>query len=318
MVSSNSWVSIWVGLEINLLSFIPLIVEKKNLFSSESSLKYFLIQAIASRILIFSIILFTTLSSKFLNLDLLILVLISSSLLLKVGAAPFHFWLPNVIEGLPWGTNFIILTWQKIAPILILSYCLNSLLLTFSILASVIFGSIGGLNQTSLRKIIAFSSINHLGWIITRMLYNEILWEIYFYFYLFLNLSIILIFYKKNIFNINQTFRLSSNFLKICMFLNLLSIGGLPPFLGFFPKWIIIERIVNVKRFLTLNIILFFTLIALYFYLRIAYSSLLFSNFNTNWSFKIIFCPKTFKTIFFVRFCSTFGLPLINFIFFFI
>lgn len=302
------------------MSFIPLIIRSKNLFSSESSLKYFLVQALASTILLFAVILFIIFLNIKININAYIFTFISSALLLKTGAAPFHFWFPRVIEGLNWISNIILMTWQKIAPLIVLSFCLNLNLLIFIIILSIIFGGLGGLNQTSLRKLIAFSSINHLGWIIAGIIYNENLWLTYFLFYIFLNLRIVFIFNNLKLFNINQTFKIynSNLLLKLSLFIVFLSLGGLPPFLGFFPKWLIIETIVYINIFLTLIIILFLTLITLYFYLRISYSSLLINHLTINWNFKINFFIKNYKMILVIVFISLFGLSLINLIYLFL
>lgn len=109
-------------------------------------------------------------------------LLILSTLLLKNGAAPFHFWFPGVIEGLSWINGLILITWQKIAPLILISYNINYNFFLISIILSIIIGALGGLNQTSLRKLIAFSSINHLGWILIAIINNELLWFTYFFF----------------------------------------------------------------------------------------------------------------------------------------
>lgn len=317
-ISSSSWFRIWIGLEINLLSFIPLIIRSKNLFSSESSLKYFLTQALASSIFLFSILLLYLFVNFKFNLIHYNFTLISSTIILKRGTAPFHFWFPRVIEGLRWYSRLLIITWQKIAPIIILSYCLSLNLIIFIILASIIFGRLGGINQTSLRKLIAFSSINHLGWIIAGIINNENLWFLYFLFYCFLNLRIVFLFESFKLFNINQTFKIfnSNKFINISLFILLLSLGGLPPFLGFLPKWLIIELIIKNNIFVILAFILVITLITLYFYMRISYAALLLNHVNINWNFKINYLTKNFKPLIIINFISLTGLILINMIYF--
>lgn len=247
-------------------------------------------------------------------------IIIASTLIIKSGVAPFHFWFPNVIEGLNWINNFILITWQKIAPIILLSFCLNFFLFNSVIIFSIFIGSLGGLNQTSLRKLIAFSSINHLGWILRNIINNENIWKIYFIFYIFLSLSIIFLFNKFKIFNINQIFflKLKNKIQKLIINFPLLSLGGLPPFLGFFPKWLTIEIIIFNNFFLLIFLIINFTLITLYFYIRITYSALLlnhnFANWNLNW---ILFLNKNFKILNFFIFFSLFGLIFINLFFLF-
>lgn len=321
-ISSTSWFSIWIGLEINLLSFIPLIKDNKNLFSSEASLKYFLTQALASSIFLFSILLFYLFNNFNINNNLneYFSLLTSSTILIKIGRAPFHFWFPSVTEGLNWNSIILLITWQKIAPLVIFSYCINFYYLIIIVFFAIIFGRLGGLNQTSLRKLVAFSSINHLGWIIISIINNETLWIIYFLFYCFLSFNLIFIFNNLKILNINQTFYLK-NFnliLKLSIFIVLLSLGGLPPFLGFFPKWLIIETLTSQKIMLILTFILFFTLITLFFYLRISYNVLLIGHNEINWNFKIFFIKAPIKITLLITFFSLFGLILINFFYFFL
>jgi NADH-ubiquinone oxidoreductase chain 2 len=239
-------------------------------------------------------------------------------LILKRGIAPFHFWFPNVIEGLNWTNNFILITWQKIAPLIILSFCLNFFLFLIAIIFSSFIGAINGLNQTSLRKLIAYSSINHLSWIISGILNNEHIWKVYFLFYSFLSFLIIFLFKRLKIFNLNQVFSISlkNNFIKLFVSLPLLSLGGLPPFLGFFPKWIIIEILIFSKFYWLVIVLINFSLITLYFYIRICYSAF-FLNFNKINFFSInFFTLKNKKSYFFINFISLFGLLFINLFFF--
>lgn len=289
------------------------------MFSSESSLKYFLTQALASAVFLLSVItLYLFINFKF-YLIYYNFILISSSIILKRGTAPFHFWFPSVIEGLTWYSNFILITWQKLAPLIVLSYCLRLNIIFLIVFFSILFGRLGGINQTSLRKLIAFSSINHLGWIIRGIINNENIWFLYFIFYTFLNLSIVYIFNNFKLFNINQTFKIfkSNKFSSTSIFILLLSLGGLPPFLGFFPKWIIIELIIKNNLFFILLFILFITLITLYFYLRLTYSALLLNHININWRFKNNFLIKNLNILMIINFISLTGLILINFIFMF-
>nr|QEE94307.1 NADH dehydrogenase subunit 2 [Haemagogus janthinomys] len=318
-ISSNSWLGAWMGLEINLLSFIPLMNEsKKNLMTSESSLKYFLTQAFASSILLFAIILMMLffnnnwMTNNNFN-DLLIL----STLLLKSGAAPFHFWFPGVMEGLNWINSLILMTWQKIAPLMLISYNMNYNFFLISIILSMIIGALGGLNQTSLRKLMAFSSINHLGWMLMAMMNNELLWFSYFTLYSILSMSIILMFNNFKLFHFNQMFNFSliNPLIKFFMFLNLLSLGGLPPFLGFLPKWLVIQNLIELNQNFLLFISVCLTLITLYYYLRMSYSIYML-NFNKNsWMLMNNFSNKNMTFILTMNFFSIMGLMIISLIY---
>nr|QXM16896.1 NADH dehydrogenase subunit 2 [Neoneuromus vanderweelei] len=286
-ISSNSWLGAWMGLEINLLCFIPLMSSTKNLISNESALKYFLAQALASSILLFSIIGMSLEEGNFFfNKINLTQIMLNSALLLKLGAAPFHFWFPSVVEGLNWFNNLILMTWQKIAPIILISYNNFPMFIYMSIILSLLIGAIGGLNQTNLRTLMAFSSINHLGWILSALLISESLWITYFLFYVFLSISIISIFMNFKIYHfiqINSHLK-SSNTTKFFLFSNLLSMGGLPPFLGFLPKLIVIQNLIKINDFFMIFTMVMTALITLFFYIRISYSSFMIFSINMKWS----------------------------------
>nr|YP_009691887.1 NADH dehydrogenase subunit 2 [Pterolophia sp. ZJY-2019]QEG58693.1 NADH dehydrogenase subunit 2 [Pterolophia sp. ZJY-2019] len=280
-ISSYSWLSMWMGLEINLLSIIPLLKDKKNIFASEAALKYFIAQALASSILLFSIILSFNLYS-YIGSSLTINMILMSALFIKVGAAPFHAWFPEVMEGLNWINGMIMLTWQKIAPMMMIFFNvhLTNFLFTIIIISSITSGILG-LNQISLRKILAYSSINHISWMLASMLNTQTIWMFYFLIYTIISINMILIFNFLSIFNLIQLFS-SMTFnkhLKIFFILNFLSLGGLPPFLGFFPKWLVINSLI-INQFYLLSVLLIVsTLITLFFYLRITLATLII---NTN------------------------------------
>lgn len=213
-----------------------------------------------------------------------IIIIINSALFTKIGAAPFHIWFPEVIEGLNWSNCFILLTWQKLAPIVLVLY--NSHIITFFstiIIFSAIRGRILGLNQVRMRKIIAYSSINHIGWILARILRSQTIWIIYFTIYSIINLNIILLINQFNIIQIKQLVN-SINInktTKLFFMLNFFSLGGIPPFLGFFPKWITLNFLIQ-NNFFTLRLILIITaLITLFFYLRITFTTIIINTEET-------------------------------------
>nr|YP_010417583.1 NADH dehydrogenase subunit 2 [Junonia villida]USF17677.1 NADH dehydrogenase subunit 2 [Junonia villida]USF17690.1 NADH dehydrogenase subunit 2 [Junonia villida]USF17820.1 NADH dehydrogenase subunit 2 [Junonia villida]USF17833.1 NADH dehydrogenase subunit 2 [Junonia villida]DBA11265.1 TPA_asm: ND2 [Junonia villida] len=282
-ISANSWLGCWIGLEINLLSFIPLMSNPNNLLNSEASLKYFLTQSIASINFLFSILLNLFLLKNFFMNNILS-ILIDSSLLMKMGSIPFHFWFPNIMEGLSWFNCFILMTWQKISPMILLSYYMNLKFLFLIMIFNVLIGTISSFNQTSLRKLMAFSSINNLGWMLSALSISENLWMLYFLLYsLFISIMCFL-FYIINIFYINQLFNLNLNFsIKFSILINFLSLGGLPPFLGFFPKWMIINYLLYNNLFIISFIFTMSSLIMLFIYIRIIYSSFMFYSIKLKW-----------------------------------
>nr|QBF01195.1 NADH dehydrogenase subunit 2 [Stegana sp. 804 JL-2019] len=318
-ITSNSWLGAWMGLEINLLSFIPLMSDNNNLMSTEASLKYFLVQAMASTILLFAIILMMMKTSINYEINLsYITMIILSSLLLKSGAAPFHFWFPNIMEGLSWMNCLLLMTWQKIAPLMLISHVNTKLLLFMSIILSVIIGSLGGLNQSSLRKLMAFSSINHLGWMLMALNSNETIWLIYFLMYSFLSFTLTFMFNNFKIFHFNQMFSLffNSKILKFILFMNFLSLGGLPPFLGFLPKWLVIQQLSMENQYFMLTILMMSTLITLFFYLRICYSAFMLNYYENNWLIEMPLKTLNYNLYLIMSFFSIFGLSFISLLYF--
>nr|YP_010460064.1 NADH dehydrogenase subunit 2 [Hierodula chinensis]UUC04264.1 NADH dehydrogenase subunit 2 [Hierodula chinensis] len=288
---ANSWMGAWMGLEINLLSFIPLLSSNKNMFSTEAALKYFLIQAIASSTLLFLILLKTNIHEMFYLTKIWMWNdYIMIPLLMKIAATPFHWWLPSVVEGLSWMNCFIILSIQKIAPLTLISYMLtNNLFIQIVIISSAFTGAIGGLNQISLRKILSFSSINHIGWMLTTMILGSNLWLMYFTIYTMNIISIMSLTATINLSYISQSFNSMNNqkTIKFMLFIAMLSLGGLPPFLGFFPKWITIQFMTQNLMIFTSTILIMSSLLTLYYYMRMMYTTLMITNSEISWTISI-------------------------------
>nr|BCD33827.1 NADH dehydrogenase subunit 2 [Geothelphusa tenuimanus]BCD33828.1 NADH dehydrogenase subunit 2 [Geothelphusa tenuimanus] len=276
-ISSPSWFGIWIGLELNMLSFIPLISIKMNSYFSESALKYFLIQALGSTLFILS-------TCMLLSFPQMSPPLLLTSLLLKLGSAPFHFWFPQVMSGLIWPQAIILMTLQKIPPMILISYLsMNSSLIqiiSLSAILSAIIGALGGLNTTQLRKIMAFSSINHMSWMLISISISEMLWTLYFIFYSIMSSSIMILFNTLQTFTLSDLmkFNQTNNLHSLLIPFNLLSLGGLPPLAGFIPKWLLIQLLINNKFFFSLIFLLSSALITLYFYLRITIFFLMMTN----------------------------------------
>nr|APX40824.1 NADH dehydrogenase subunit 2 [Phaedon tumidulus] len=297
-IASYSWFSMWIGLEINLLSIIPLLKSPKSLYPTEAILKYFITQALASTILMFSIITNLNLEIILSSPNSWMMMMMNSALLTKMGAAPFHAWFPEVMEGLNWMNSFIMLTWQKIAPMILFSYNLSmTSFISFIIITSAIISGILGCNQTSLRKIMAYSSINHISWMLASMMSMKSMWILYFSIYSIISSNIIIIFKYLNTFTLKQLFlSLTSNkLIKFFFTMNFLSLAGLPPFLGFFPKWLVVNKLIQNNFFSLSFILIIFTLVTMFFYLRITFPSITILTKETvisqSWimNFKIIF-----------------------------
>ena len=303
-MSSNSWFTAWVGLEINLMRIIPLLLVNLNTKATEASIKYFLSQALASIILISASIgeIILSHSMIFHRFNRLILI----SLIIKIGMAPFHFWFPQVINSTLWFQGFLILTWQKIAPFTILSYFNSSELVITAVILSSLVGAIGGLNQTNLKLILTYSSIAHTGWIIILCSISLNIWFNYFLIYSLITATLVPMLNFSEISSIKEinSSKLSST-QKYCILVTILSLGGLPPFLGFYAKLSAIIIILSAAPTLILMVLILSSLVSLFYYLKLTYNILIISTLETNiflhkdFSFKnIIFIAATLGNIF--------------------
>lgn len=280
---SRTWIGSWVGLEINLMSFIPLIINRNNIFNSEAGLKYFLIQAVASILLLTGISLSGIIGNiifkgYYIGVEFFILI----ALLLKLGVAPFHSWFPEVSAGISWYINGILLTWQKLAPIGLLRSLIDKriVFMNFFVIISIIVGGLGGLVQYSIKKIIAYSSINHIGWILIALKININLWLLYYIIYCLLRISIVVVFNKLNLNYLKQFVKIRNLRVRtlLIIFIGILSLGGLPPFIGFIPKWIVLDSIVLNSEIIMSFFIVLTTLISLFYYLRLRSILLILNN----------------------------------------
>nr|BBB16221.1 NADH dehydrogenase subunit 2 [Pagurus filholi] len=308
-ISAPSWFMAWVGLELNLMSFIPIILTMNNRYSSEAALKYFLIQALGSSFIIFS-------GSLMLLSSNMSFFMILSALLLKLGAAPFHFWFPQIMEGLTWPRLIMLMTIQKIAPLslilLLMTFQQTYTMVMGSAILSAIIGSIMGINQTSLRKIMAFSSINHMAWMLAAAILSENMMFMYFLFYCCISSSVALIFHNHQAFYISNLIdkKDPSSVSNFTMFAALFSLGGLPPFTGFIPKWFIIQELNNFNMFILFTVLLSCALITLYFYLRIAIPFLTFSSPKFKSSLSIYSSKMNYTSSPLIIFMNMFGLMI--------
>nr|AML26568.1 NADH dehydrogenase subunit 2 [Staphylinidae sp. BMNH 1274705] len=309
-ISSNTWMGMWLGLEINLLSIIPL-MNNNSIYSSEASMKYFITQTMASTLIMFAII------SMFLNMKFIDnkMIIMNSALMIKIGSAPFHFWFPEIMEGLNWMNCLLLLTWQKLAPMIILMY--NLILPSFLIMIimmNMLIGSIMGLNQISLRKIMAFSSINHIGWMLASMMFFNSIWTNYYIIYILISITMTSMFMMFNIFFIKQIFMKIKNnsIFKLLFSMNLLSLGGMPPFIGFMPKWLVIQSLINNKMLMMTLIMMMITLITLFYYTRIMFSMMLINKNQLNYYYSI---NLNYNFMIFMNLISIFGLILVNLMF---
>nr|AAR18831.1 NADH dehydrogenase subunit 2 [Strophurus elderi] len=277
-MSSTHWLLAWAGLEMNTLAIIPIISKQHHPRATEAATKYFLTQATASALILFS----STMNAwKTGQWDISQLSLPESTMMLtlalamKLGLAPLHFWLPEVLQGSTLPTAMVISTWQKLAPISLLLLTINSLnhkTLMILGLTSPLLGGWLGLNQTQTRKIMAFSSIAHMGWLFMALTINPNIALITLTTYLLLTtamFSTLITTTSKTLTDLGTTQPQTPTLLAISMLI-LMSLGGLPPLTGFMPKWLILTELVMDNLPLTSTIMALSTLPSLFFYLRMS------------------------------------------------
>nr|YP_009024531.1 NADH dehydrogenase subunit 2 [Ciconia nigra]AHH80551.1 NADH dehydrogenase subunit 2 [Ciconia nigra]AUW55342.1 NADH dehydrogenase subunit 2 [Ciconia nigra]QGM79892.1 NADH dehydrogenase subunit 2 [Ciconia nigra] len=280
-ISSNHWMMAWIGLEINTLAILPLISKSHHPRAIEAAIKYFLVQATASTLVLFSSTINAWSTGQWditqLNHPMSSLLL-TTAIAMKLGLVPFHFWFPEVLQGSSLTTALLLSTMMKFPPITILfltSSSLNPALMTTMAIASATLGGWMGLNQTQVRKIMAFSSISHLGWMAIIIIYNPKLTLLTFYLYTLMTATVFLTL------NTTKTLKLSTMMiswtkapmLNATLMLTLLSLAGLPPLTGFLPKWLIIQELTKQEMTTTATTIAVLSLLGLFFYLRLAYYS---------------------------------------------
>nr|AWX65412.1 NADH dehydrogenase subunit 2 [Grallaricula leymebambae]AWX65413.1 NADH dehydrogenase subunit 2 [Grallaricula leymebambae]AWX65414.1 NADH dehydrogenase subunit 2 [Grallaricula leymebambae] len=278
-ISSNHWMMAWTGLEINTLAILPLISKSHHPRAIEAATKYFLTQAAASTLLLFASMTNAWFTGQW---DITQLthptscLLLTTAISMKLGLVPFHFWFPEVLQGSPLTTGLLLATAMKLPPmaLLILTFhSLNPILLTLMAIASTALGGWAGLNQTQTRKILAFSSISHLGWMAIILIYSPKLTLLTFYLYCLMTTAIFLTLNTTKILKLSTMMAAWTKIpsLTAALMLTLLSLAGLPPLTGFLPKWLIIQELTKQEMTSTATIIALLSLLGLFFYLRLAY-----------------------------------------------
>nr|YP_010550077.1 NADH dehydrogenase subunit 2 [Ornithodoros phacochoerus]AIZ58640.1 NADH dehydrogenase subunit 2 [Ornithodoros phacochoerus]UYL27145.1 NADH dehydrogenase subunit 2 [Ornithodoros phacochoerus] len=297
-MSTSSMFLIWLSMEMNMMSFVPLISTKKSMISINSTILYFIPQAFASIIFIFFVLIQMLNSTFFEHFNTIIL----GSMMLKLGAAPFHIWFPQASEGMTYSSFFLLISIQKIIPLHMLTLFQNWMIL-LPVIFSATIGAMGGLNQFSMRKILAYSSITHLSWMMTLIMFSSTTWLMYILAY-----SMILYFIIQFNKQLNLNYFNQINFLSkknsLFMIISMLTLGGLPPMLGFFMKWMTLKIVISNMIILTLPLIIS-SLINLYFYSRLLYPHLMKMQFSKKWNL------KDFNKIWFFIFVNFLGILII-------
>nr|ABR21579.1 NADH dehydrogenase subunit 2 [Notropis longirostris]ABR21580.1 NADH dehydrogenase subunit 2 [Notropis longirostris]AEA72872.1 NADH dehydrogenase subunit 2 [Notropis longirostris] len=287
--ASSHWLLAWMGLEINTLAIVPLMAQHHHPRAVEATTKYFLTQATAAAVILFASTTNAWVTGEW-NMtsmsDPIASAMLLAALALKIGLAPMHFWMPEVLQGLDLLTGLILSTWQKLAPLALLMQTaqhFDPLLLTALGLISTLVGGWGGLNQTQLRKILAYSSIAHMGWMIIILQHAPQLTLLALSMYILMTSAAFLtlkLSYATKVGALATTWS-KNPLLTATTALVFLSLGGLPPLTGFMPKWLILQELAKQGLPLTATVMALAALISLYFYLRLCYAMTLTISPNT-------------------------------------
>nr|AAL10168.1 NADH dehydrogenase subunit 2 [Heloderma horridum] len=299
-MSSQHWLLAWMGLELNTLAIIPVISKKHHPRATEAATKYFLTQAAASAMILFSSIINAQFTGQWDILQLsnpMAKTLLTMALMMKLGLAPLHFWFPEVLQGSSLMTALILATWQKLAPMTLLFMTAHqtstTALLTMGTLSTIV-GGLGGLNQTQLRKMMAFSSIAHLGWMtaIITLSTNLAIFNLTIYILITTNMFMVFIMSLTKTIKDMVTMSNTTPLLTAMLMITILSMGGLPPLSGFLPKWLILQELTTQNLLWVATLMTMATLLNLFFYMRLAYTTTLTLSPNTtgiqnNWRLKM-------------------------------
>ena len=303
MISSNDLIVFYLGLELQSLALYVLAsFNRDNVLSSESGLKYFVLSALSSGLLLYgcSLIYGFSGSTNFVyiaNSSTLIeygvifgLVFIIVGLAFKISAVPFHMWAPDVYQGSPTSVTLFFAALPKVAA---LTAFINFLykpfvnlidqwqtILVFISIASMLFGAIAAIGQSNLKRLIAYSSIGHMGYALAGLasgtnqgIQSSIT---YMSIYLVMTLcffSCLFMLRKKNVFyeKIEDLSGLSINhpILSISLLVVLFSLAGIPPLAGFFAKFYIFMAVIEQSMYFLAIVGLISTVVAAFYYLRL-------------------------------------------------
>nr|BDQ43966.1 NADH dehydrogenase subunit 2 [Pheretima iizukai] len=296
-LSSTNWMFLWASMELNLLSFIPILMSSKLNQETEGSIKYFLAQALGSALLLTSSIMMW---SPYSILPSMMPLILMTSILLKLGSAPCHFWYPSVMSSISWISCTLLSSWQKLAPLAIMVFFTtqtSKYIITLMAGLNALLGGVMGMNQSQLRTIMAYSSIGHLGWMMSFMLLDKPMMSML-YFTVYCSL-IVPLFLLMNLMNLMTSKQLSkvtmiSPTTQLCISILLISLAGLPPLTGFMPKMLAIMMLSSYNTPLIIILILG-SLMNLFFYLNMIINMMM-SNQDMNMNMKSMKYPKLAST----------------------
>nr|YP_009110433.1 NADH dehydrogenase subunit 2 [Tetragnatha maxillosa]AIX11777.1 NADH dehydrogenase subunit 2 [Tetragnatha maxillosa] len=269
VLGGESWFLLWVGLEVNMISFISLIYGS-GIKNVEVCLKYLFIQGVGSSLLLMLMIL------KGIFFKESVLLVLSY----KMGAGPFFFWFPSFCGGISWNSCLLVMTMQKLIPLIFLSMFVCSILWMI-IMSSMIIGLMGCFNETKLKEFLAFSSVHYAGWMMLCVSVNSFLWILYFLGYSFMLLGVFMSVKFVEVEKVKDFLIFEKPLL---FFFSMMNMGGLPPMLGFFLKWWVFMFLLNQQIWLVW-LIIFLSVSMFYVYMRLVYHIMVDYNYLNLYSY---------------------------------
>nr|YP_025749.1 NADH dehydrogenase subunit 2 [Cyriopagopus schmidti]AAP51159.1 NADH dehydrogenase subunit 2 [Cyriopagopus schmidti] len=260
--SFDEWFLVWVGMEMNMFSFISMVFSKDSWSSLESLFKYFFIQGLSSG---------TFLVMMYMGLGL------EYPLMMKMAAGPFFFWFPSVMMGIGWMECFLLMTFQKLIPLFLMSGMVSVLFMFWGVVGMMI-GVAGSYGQQMVSCLMAYSSVNHIGWMMTCFVMKENLWMFYYVLYMLVVGMLILYLYDSKIENLSGMKWIDM----MIFFVLVMSMGGIPPMLGFVMKWVVLESMIEVSVVISF-IMVFSSLVMIYIYMRMIYEEMMDGGIWMSW-----------------------------------
>nr|YP_010937200.1 NADH dehydrogenase subunit 2 [Iassus lateralis]WIW75743.1 NADH dehydrogenase subunit 2 [Iassus lateralis]WKW94143.1 NADH dehydrogenase subunit 2 [Iassus lateralis]WLN32148.1 NADH dehydrogenase subunit 2 [Iassus lateralis] len=267
-ISSNSIMMIWIMIEMSNMAFIPLMMNK-SIMNSESIMKFFIIQSMSSMTILLAIMF---MYMKTLPMKMMITVM----LIMKMGGVPFSNWLVMTVEGMNFNMMMILFTVMKIPPLMMM----NSLNLknNLLIMLSMVLSSLMMINQNSTKKMISYSSIFNLSLLMVSIMENK-LWMQFLMNYTMMMWLLTKELEKNKMMNLNQMMINNKNLLtKMSIWISMMSMGGLPPLMGFVNKMLIIELLVKNNEFMLISSLILSSSIVMFMYMKYSLSCMMMSS----------------------------------------
>nr|CBH40110.1 NADH dehydrogenase subunit 2 [Ophiocomina nigra] len=276
---SSDWFIAWILVEISTLSIIIILSGCSSPRGVESTVKYFVVQALASVVLLMGILYSSEtngFSLIFSSYDMVSYSLILGAIFIKLAVFPNPFWFVDVVSGLDFARGAYVVILSKLIPVYL--YYLVGGNLGFIVilvgLSSALYGGLLGINQTNIRKVIALSSVSHMGWVVLSFPVLSGL-GCFFVFFSY-GLMLVPLFWALSSLSLTSLIKAKNSYfsagLLLVTLISLLSLAGFPPLLGFFYKWVMFNGLISNGFILVSGSLILLSLVSLFFYLQVSFS----------------------------------------------